>query len=704
MIADGIAAFDALTASGSCVLLDAADAEIATDTELGVTLCDDGPVPSGGGSNGIPVPVKYAADSAGNDWTGLPPPALQPEVDAADAESDLQPESGNRITLDVDVTLPTRPAPKGGRPLVVFMHGCCGGSRRSWEATSIDTAREHWHHSNVWFAARGYVVVNYTARGFRNANDEGSTGSTQLDSRRFEINDYQHIVGLIVDHDAKRRFEGEKPIFDVNPKKVAAVGGSYGGGFTWLAFTDPKWKSPGGIAIKLAAAVTKYGWTDLVEALIPSGHYLDRDPATGESVVATTDIAKAPSRTPFGVLKQSIVSGLYASGNLASADHTTFPAWLGEAFTRLQMGGPYDGDAQLEPLADAFLADRSAYYQTDFWNSVGKPKGRVPVFAAATWTDPLFPPMETIRFYNKLKASDPKYPIKVYFGDYQHFVANKAKEWGDLCGDDRHVCTADDFRNTNGKLVRLNRAASRVRQGVNSRINKFLDHYLLGKGKKPPPSDVSATTTICAANATDLLAADEPGIEYRAPTWRELAPKLKPFSWGGGGVATTTTASTAADTHAADADPVARDRQTDKCYTTDQVNPGAGIVRVESEPLKGPLTMLGLPAVKFAMDASGDNYWIAVRMFDLDESGSQTMVTRGVCKANLAAAEGDCSSFELFGNGWLFDTGHRIALEITQADIPFLRLENTPTTIAFSSIELKVPVANEDLIVDPRFP
>ena len=51
-----------------------------------------------------------------------------------------------------------------------MMHGCCGGNKTGWEvgraAGGADAGGEQWHYSNAWFASRGYVVVNYTARGF----------------------------------------------------------------------------------------------------------------------------------------------------------------------------------------------------------------------------------------------------------------------------------------------------------------------------------------------------------------------------------------------------------------------------------------------------------------------------------------------------------------------------------------------------------
>ena len=80
------------------------------------------------------------------------------------------------------------------------MHGCCGGSKTELEGTTIDPGgSENWHYNNAWFASRGYIVLTYTARGFVDAQNHGSTGETQLDSARYEINDYQHLAGQLAD-------------------------------------------------------------------------------------------------------------------------------------------------------------------------------------------------------------------------------------------------------------------------------------------------------------------------------------------------------------------------------------------------------------------------------------------------------------------------------------------------------------------------
>ena len=702
LVKSSLDALGKLVTPETCTKKDAADGDTENGIELLYVFCDDGVPPAGGGEAGIPVPAKYAARD-GNDWRGLPPPASAAETAEAAATDDIRPEGDNHITLDVDITLPAsaasvlypddppRGAPASGNPVIVFMHGCCGGNKTSWEANSIDGTNELWHHSNAWFAARGYVVVNYTARGFRNSTDRGSTGSTQLDSRRYEINDYQYLVGLLSDLDRERAAADEPPLFMINPRKVGAVGGSYGGGFAWLALTDPTWTSPlHNTGLKLGAVVTKYGWTDLVESLVPSGHYLDRD-LSGKTSIAPTDPGKALSRDPIGVMKQSIVSGLYGTGNAPQGNHTTFPDYVHDVYARLQAGEPYDGDPNIERIADMFLTDRSAYFQNSYWNRVGKGL-KVPVYAAATWTDPLFPTMETVRFYNKLKKVNPQYPITMNLGDYQHFTHNKPKEWGDVCGKDLHVCTVDDYRTASGK-IRVNRPKDRRHVGINSRMNRFLDFHLRGKGKRPR-SDVTSTTQICPSNATKKYKLDEPGIEYRAPSWRALTGG-KPFrlGWGGGGAATTTTSTAAVDAHSQESDPVARQTQGNKCYTTSSTNPGPGVVQLTSNALKEPFTMAGLPLMKLKYETTATDYWIAARLFDQDADGAMTLVTRGVCRVNTTASDRTCEVFNLFGNSWKFNEGHKVVVELSQADQPFLRRNNVPSTITYPDVQITIPTA-----------
>ncbi len=220
--------------------------------------------------------------------------------------------SGN-IALDVDLSLPdptASPPPEGGYPLVVMMHGCCSGNKTSWEGSTIDPGgRENWHYNNAWFASRGYVVVTYTSRGFvgpqvpPNTDGPGSTGETQLDSNRFEINDYQHLAGQLADAGDLLPGAGDRDAS--TPQRVVPTGGSYGGGFSWMALTDPAWQTPLGQDMQVVAVGTKYGWTNLAESLVPNG-------ADMRDAFPPTDMAAAAQ--PFGNPKQSINAALYASG------------------------------------------------------------------------------------------------------------------------------------------------------------------------------------------------------------------------------------------------------------------------------------------------------------------------------------------------------------------------------------------------------
>jgi hypothetical protein len=688
----------------ACTDADAADDDVDNGAELGFRFCDDGVPPSGGGEAGIPVPAAYHPNENGDDHTGLPAPGTEEDVAAAQERDDVQPDEGSRaVTLDVDVSLPpaTKRVPVGGRPVMVLAHGF-GETDARWEAATVQGGTETWHQSNAWFASRGYVVVNYRARGHRSNNEGGASGTAQLDSRRYEVNDMQYLVGLLADYDADRVAAGEEPLFRINPKKIAVNGGSYGGWLAWLALTDHKWRSPAtGKALKLGAIVPRFGPTDILESLVQGGHYFDRVPGEDAPFIAPVSPDQALSRAPIGVMKQSIVSGFVASANNHGGDHVHLPQYVYDAYARLQEGEPYDGDETLEAVVERLVSDSSAYFQKPFWKRVSRGL-KVPIFSAAATTDPLFPAIETIRFYNKLKKVSPRYPIEMYFGDYQHvYSQNKAKEWADICGEDRHVCTLDDYRDAEGKLRLARPPATLVHQGVNSRINRFLDHYLLGSRKRPALNAVMSTTT-CPANATDGLPADEPGLTYAAPTWRALAPKDLVFGWSGGG----TTSVVAPDLHGLESDPVARSRnaRVPKCYTTSDTDPGMNVVQYETEPLKKPFTLLGIPTLTVDYETTATDYWIAARLYDRQpDGGAMTLVTRGVCRVNLTAhKERTCGTFDLHGNGWRFEKGHTLVIEVTQADSPFLRRDNAISTITFESANVRLPVANPKRVSDPR--
>ena len=84
--------------------------------------------------------------------------------------------------------------------------------------------------------------------------------------RRWETKDSQTLLGDLVDAGVS------------DPSRLAASGGSYGGGQSWLLATSMPWKSAKGATLQLAAAVPHYPWTDLLYSLAPNGRENDDPP------------------------------------------------------------------------------------------------------------------------------------------------------------------------------------------------------------------------------------------------------------------------------------------------------------------------------------------------------------------------------------------------------------------------------------------
>ena len=677
-----------LLASAHCALEDAADGDPAGTPDLPFYRCDDGlpPAGSGGisanenGTNAIEVPSAYQG------YVGLPAKDPGPSVPGEDSD--------DNVALDVNVSLP-EPALFGAAkpaddryPLVVFMHGCCDGHTEDWEAETIEggTSREKWHHSNAWFAARGYVVLSYASRGFVRGNgtpvtvdDQGSTGHMQLQDRAFEINDYQALVAALVDHGDLHPDPGKT--VRVAPERIVTVGGSYGGGFAWMTLTDPVWESPGGTTVKLAATTPKYGWTDLAYSLVPNGAHLE-DRLVSFSGSDTAD--------PLGRPKRSIVAGLYATGTTGlptSFNHTTFPPEIDVAHACIQAP---DNDPCIETLRDdllpRFLNGRSAYYQQRFFDGLADGSlEAVPVFSAAALTDPLFPGREHRRMAERLLHVDPNYPITQYYGDFQHFTQNKRKEWSDVCGSERRVCELSDY--PGGDLDA--RPAGLRREGVNTRLNRFVDHYAKppsNPDEPRPASNVTSSLQICPDNAPlEGIPLDEPGPRFVAADFDALAPNTLTVSRS----ASATTTNPAVDQHKVQAEPIFNQQTNQDRCATHSGSAGPGVATYDSPALERDYTMIGPTRVTAPYTATTSPIQLNARLYDVLPDGKQVLVDRGV--RTLAQASGD-AVLDLFGNAWRFRRGHRIRIELTQDDDPFIKPFTQPATATLAGVRLELPV------------
>lgn len=560
----------------------------------------------------------------------------------------LVPTADGAARLDADVTLPPRGA--GPFPLVVMLHGL-GGTKTSYESDTIEGSDAAYHFNNLWFASRGYAVLNYTARGFGAGEcadpsiesfDGGPAyGSSpacmpQLDHRAYEIADTQRLVGRLVDGTLL-----DAAGVTVAPRRVAVAGASYGGGHAWTLTRRNTWRSPQGARVVVAVAVPIAGWTDLADALVPNGRA--RDDA------APPTLAQRLAE-PFGVAKASYVAHLYDA--MAGAATDGLPGYLSAWVARLGAGEPY-GDAVSADALRSLLEARSALY-----TPMARPHFHTAIFAVQGFTDGLFPAIEALRAYRDLRAGHADYPIGLYLGDWGHPPAqNKADE-----------------------IAYVARS-----------VNRWIDHY--ARDGRAPRVGVEARTNECDAAAMGEL--------YRAAAWSDLSDAGVTYDFAG----PATLATPADDPHAPALDPVRTGAPRDVCRTTDTaVDPDNAAFHTD---VPAGMMIMGLPEVSLTADPDADDAYVAARLWDVDPvAGDRTLVTRGAVRLDGTAAQ--AVTFQLFGNAYDVAPGHRLVLELTADDGPAFRTWDPSggaspdaATIEVANVSLTVPTADPDARV-PR--
>lgn len=581
--------------------------------------------------------------------------------------------------LSTDVTLPNGPARP--RPLMVFLNGW-GDHKTNFEATQLagNTSPYTWHWNNAWFAAHGFAVLTFTARGFWHscgkvplsgapsaggvtASDpvyltepgcQGRASYTHLADRRWEIRDVQTLVGKLVDAHV------------ASPDQVVVTGDSYGGGQSWLLAlsqdqvlhrdgTATAWTSPDGTPVHLAAAVPLFGWTDLLQALDDNG---------GASIAQTpaADSPPAASHTsPFGVEKLSYVSGLFALGEATAqyappgVDPTAdLPAW----YAAISAGEPYSADPVAAQAVTELTRYRSALYLP-----VPPTAKAVPIFTVQGVTDPLFPAVQSLQMEQRLRAAHRGYPVWTVLADVGHSYAdNPPAVW-------RHILTQ-----------------------ANRWVLDVLHH------RTPSQPRIEAATVACqTAQPTTWLTGNR---------LRTMASQALVLS-----------APTGASTTSVGANPVA-DLQTDPiaqsgCRTLSSSQAGgpsvASFTFVPAEgavatgpgstgpatqtPGAGALTLLGAPVVRADAVLTGTNAELAASLWDVDPAtGEQTLVTRSVERLVGRSGQTLQLAFELWPTAWTLAPGHRLQLQLTQSDAPTWRPDNEPSALQISGLQLRIPI------------
>ncbi|MDQ2699747.1 MAG: acetylxylan esterase [Actinomycetota bacterium] len=540
------------------------------------------------------------------------------------------------VPIDVNVAFPKAPAsgPDGPYPLMMIFHGYAGSK-------SAFAGMQRWLN-------RGYAVFSMTDRGFHEscgsltsrlaAGAACDEGFLRLLDTRYEVRDAQVFAALLADENR------------VIPNRIAATGGSYGGGLS-MALAALKnrtmlpdgslvpWKSPDGRSMELAVAIPSIPWTDLAYSLVPNGSTLDY-------------LKDSPYFGPFGVMKESWVNLLYTlgltvgEGNYAlpgqspSADLTSWKALL-------DAGEPYDGKPAAQSLLDEITAHHSSYY-------IDHSVAPAPIHITSGFTDDLFPVDEATRFYNRTRAEHPDSRIGLFFGPNS----------GHMRGQNKPDVTA---------------AQAEIE-------NRWVDHYLKGAGAAPP-ANVTAFLQTCPAG-------DPAGEPITAKDWASIAPGEIRLS---------------ESNQQQTVDPLSGDAVAGGIFNPAPTGmacspaPGgeeAGSANWELPPApKGGYTVLGAPTV-VADFTAGKNSQVAARLVDVSPNGlSKTLIARGLWRPS----PGGTRVFQLHANGYRVEEGHVARLELLTKDaslpaggiLNYGRPSNGQTAVTVKNLDLRVPVAEK---------
>jgi predicted acyl esterase len=653
-----------------------------------------------------------------------------PTYDAQDRQRicSAQVPSFDGMRLDVDLTLPFNDERARDHPLIVMMNGFSNDKHEWQSVTDEGDGADKYHWNSHWFAKHGYYVLTYTPRGFHSEQADNApwqpptpafssvdepSGTIHLKSREFEIRDTQWLAALVAD------------AFDVDEDRIAVTGGSYGGGESWLQASQAEWTFPaacsradvdsgpeacrpseserrdfGALApLRLQVAVPKYPWTDLAYSLAPNGHpgpdgtIYDSAQHSNQKQAREPCFSSAVSEppedrlcNPFGVLKKSYVDGFYLLGNgdgvFEDGDKLTpseegpinIHCWKarGDGAPFLPMGepppatcqptgDPYDvggvEDAIVQQLRDGLTEYRGAYYQDQEWAE--QVDGRkVAIFSIQGWTDDLFTAVESFRMFRYLKELDPRWPVGLELADVGHPRAqNKPETW----------------------------------RRLNARAFQFLSAHLNGSHEQR--TTVSSQPTLCE-NDGDRDSNETAAQRLTAQSPVELSRGVLEISYEQGGATNNPLGAT--DPNGLATDPVFGGlfpvpglpcRQSD--------GPALGGYTAVSESLPSHTIYVGLGYVTVPYVLTGTTTaTLNARVWDVSPDGeTQLLMTRGTYRIDAPAYDRPAGTLTLplFGNHWPLAPGHRVRLDLTQVDAPFLRPSNLPSTIDLGPPTLTLP-------------
>jgi predicted acyl esterase len=325
-------------------------------------------------------------------------------------------------------------------------------------------------------------------------------------------------------------------------------------------------------------------------------------------------------------------------------------------------GDPYEfSDPVIQEAARGLTVVRSAYYQDPNWHA--ELAGReVAIFSIQGWTDDLFEPVESFRMFKYLKRLDPLWPAEVAVADVGHSRAqNKPETWHRL----------------------------------NDQAWQFLQSQINGSHREQ--TIVSSEPTNC--NAEPDQPPSTPADDITASTPEGLSAGTLTITYGGGDHTLANPLSGGPDPNGPDTDPiVSQFLQAEACRT--DLGPAVGGYTGYSQPLPDQTTYVGLGEVDVSYQVTAlapttpPQAQLDARVWDVPPTGHAYLMTRGTYRIDtLNGYDAPTGSLRLplFGNDWRLAPGHKIRLDLTQVDQPYLRPNNQSSSITYGTPKLILP-------------
>jgi hypothetical protein len=204
--------------------------------------------------------------------------------------------------------------------------------------------------------------------------------------------------------------------------------------------------------------------------------------------------------------------------------------------------------------------------------------------------------------------------------------------------------------------------------------NRFLDAWLLRRGRPPRPGKVTALTQTCPRGAP------AGGGPYVARDFGSLARGEEVF---GTAMTLRITSAGASPTVAAALNPVSGDF----CAPQPRDTTSNATFSARSRGV----TLMGLPVLTGRVKAKGRYGQLDARVWDLDpRTNTQRLVTRGTYR--LTGNQRGRFRLVLDGNGWRFAKGHRIVVELLGRDAPTYLPSPAEFSARVSDLRIRLPV------------